>query len=126
MKASRMVVWFVMLSVSIGGCQDFGTSPTIATGIQGQVYSISTPGPTLINWVPPPLAQVSTVIVLDSDHRSILDLLTDNKGRFTCELKPGTYFLRVKESMIAAETGPYVVKTGEVVYVRAHVDSGMR
>jgi hypothetical protein len=126
MKASRIVIRFVMLTVSIGGCRDSGTSPTITTGMQGQVYSIATPGPTPINWVPPPLEQVSTVIVLDSDHRSILELLTDNKGRFSCELKPGTYFLRVKESMIAAETGPYVVTTAEVLSVRAHVDSGMR
>jgi hypothetical protein len=126
MKASRIVVWFVMLTVSIGGCQDSGTSPAKATGIQGQVYSIATPGPTPINWVPPPLEQVSTVIVLNSDHRSILELLTDTKGRFSCELRPGSYFLRVKESMMAVETGPYDVKTGEVLSVRAHVDSGMR
>jgi hypothetical protein len=66
------------------------------------------------------------VIVLNADHRSIFDLRTDNKGRFACELTPGTYFLRVKESMIAAETGPYVVKPGDVLSVRAHFDSGMR
>jgi hypothetical protein len=125
-KAPRIFGAFVILTLSIGGCQDSGSSPTISTGVQGQVYSIATPGPTPVNWVPPPFEQVSTVIVLDADHRSILELLTDNKGRFSCELRPGTYFLRVKESMIAAETGPYVVKSGEVLSVRAHFDSGMR
>jgi hypothetical protein len=110
----------------VGGCRDSGNAPLPMTGIQGQVYSIATPGPTPIGWIPPPLEQISTVLVLDSNHKQITEIITDDKGRFAVDLQPGTYYLRVKESLIPAETGPYVVTGGALVAVRAHYDNGMR
>lgn len=113
-----------VLLIGIVGCKDVGDTPI--TGIQGQVYSIATPGPIPVGWIPPPLEQVSTVLVLSSDREVIVQSLTDNKGRFTISLSPGTYLLRVKESRIPAETGPYVVRVGEMIPVRADYDNGMR
>jgi hypothetical protein len=113
-------------AAAMGGCHDSGSALPLMSGIQGQVYSIATPGPTPVGWVPPPLEKISTVLVLDANHKLLIEVLTDYKGRFSIELQPGTYYLRVKESMIPAETGPYVVSTGELVTVRANYDNGMR
>jgi hypothetical protein len=115
-----------IVAAAMGGCHDSGSAPPLMSGIQGQVYSIATPGPTPVGWVPPPLEKISTVLVLDANHKLLIEVLTDYKGRFSIELQPGTYYLRVKESMIPAETGPYVVSTGELVTVRANYDNGMR
>ncbi|MCX6144214.1 MAG: hypothetical protein NTZ35_13445 [Ignavibacteriales bacterium] len=117
---------FAIVAAATGGCSDSGNSPGLMTGIQGQVYSIAAPGPTPVGWVPPPLERISTVLVLDSNHRQITEVITDDEGRFALELQPGTYYLRVKESLIPTETGPYVVTTGALLTVRAHYDNGMR
>jgi hypothetical protein len=115
-----------MLVAAATGCNDSGSAPLLTTGIQGQVYSIATPGPTPEGWVAPPLETISTIVVLNSNHKLIVEAPTDNKGRFTIGLDPGTYYIRVKESMIPAETGPYVVTAGALVSARAHFDNGMR
>jgi hypothetical protein len=122
----RFILSLASIMIAVGGCHDSGDTPLLVTGIQGQVYSIATPGPTPVGWVPPPLEIISTVLVLDSSHKLLIEVLTDNKGKFSVELQPGTYYLRVKESMIPAETGPYVLSAGELLTVRAHYDSGMR
>jgi hypothetical protein len=126
MKMFRFILSLAMVSAAMSSCNDSGNAPVPSTGIQGQVYSIATPGPTPVGWVPPPLEKISTILVLDSNHKFIFEVLTDNQGRFTVELEPGTYYLRVKESLIPAETGPYVVRAGELLSVRAHFDNGMR
>jgi hypothetical protein len=115
-----------MVSVAVSACNDSGNTMFPTTGIQGQVFSIATPGPTPIGWVPPALEKISTVLVLNSNHKVIVESFTDDKGKFTIELEPGTYYLRVKESMIPAETGPYIVTAGALSSVRAHYDNGMR
>jgi len=69
---------------------------------------------------------VCTVIVLDTDRKLVKEFATDEKGRFKTSLQPGTYYLRVRKSRIPAETGPYEVRPGETVAVRAHYDNGMR
>lgn len=120
---------FVFLSISllvISSCRDSGISPNVESGIQGKVYSIATPGPTPIDWTPPPLEAVSTIVVLDVNKTAVTEILTDDKGRFRASLPPGTYYFRVKESRIPAETGPYVVRPGEILAVVAHYDNGMR
>jgi hypothetical protein len=116
---------FLTLAIIVG-CRDSGTSPIEDAGIQGQVYSISTPGPTPIGWTPPPLEIISTIVVLDTNKKLVKEFATDEKGRFKIFLPPGTYYLRVKESMIPAETGPYEVKRGEILLAEAHYDNGMR
>lgn len=94
--------------------------------LQGQVYNLSHPGPIPIGWVPPPLEIVSTIIVLDSNRRIIFESLSDKKGKFQLMLPSGTYYLRVKESPIPAETGPYFLNEGQTLLVEAHYDNGMR
>jgi hypothetical protein len=126
MKTPGIIFFFAVLSAVVISCSDSGNSPGPITGIQGQVYSIATPGPTPVGWIPPPLETMNTVLVLDSNHRQFTEVKTDDKGRFTIELQPGTYYLRVKDSMIPAETGPYVVTAGALTSVRAHYDNGMR
>jgi len=126
MRLYPLIMACLLLFAPWDGCKDSGSVLIDGTGIQGRVYSIATPGPTPIDWVPSPLEKISSVLVLDSNHKFIFEVFTDNKGRFTVELQPGTYYLRVKESMIPAETGPYVVRAGELLSVRAHHDNGMR
>jgi hypothetical protein len=108
------------------GCVDFGTTPHQEAGMQGQVLLISTPGPILIGWVPPPLEQVNTIQILDAQRRNVMEGRTSNKGKFMISLQPGVYYLRVKESPIPAETGPYEVTSGKILTVEAHYDNGMR
>jgi hypothetical protein len=115
---------FALLAVA--GCKDAGVSPAGDAWIQGQVYSIATPGPTPINWTPPPLESVSTIVVLDDSRKVVKEFRTDAKGKFQTSLPPGTYYLRVKESLLPAETGPYRVRPGERITVVAHFDNGMR
>ena len=123
-------LWFILLlamvSAATSGCNDFGNAPVPITGIQGQVYSIATPGPTPEGWIPPPLEMVSTILVLDRNKKLIVEVITDSKGRFISPLDPGTYYVRVKESWVPAETGPYTLRDGEMLSVRANYDNGMR
>ena len=126
MKTFRIILLLAMALAAVSSCNDSRNAPVPMTGIQGQVYSIATPGPTPEGWIPPPLEKISTILVLNSNHKTIIEVITDNKGRFTSPLDPGTYYLRVKESLIPAETGPYVVMAGEMLPVRANHDNGMR
>ncbi|MEK6756502.1 MAG: hypothetical protein AABZ02_10175 [Bacteroidota bacterium] len=124
---SRYLFLVILASLRVfNSCQDLGSSASEETGIQGQVYSITTPGPVPEGWTPPPLERVSTIVVLDVNRKHVKEFATDEKGRFKTYLQPGTYFLRVKESLIPAQTGPYVVMPGQILSVEAHYDSGMR
>jgi hypothetical protein len=126
LKLSFVVPALLLPLVVFSSCEDPGSSLDVETAIQGQVYSIGAPGPVPINWTPPPLEMVCTVIVLDTDRKLVKEFTSDEKGRFKTSLRPGTYYLRVKESRIPAETGPYEVRPGEIVSVQAHYDNGMR
>lgn len=126
LKLSFVILALVLPLVVLSSCEDSGSALDVETAIQGQVYSIGTPGPVPFNWTPPPLEMVCTIIALDTDRKLVKEFTTDEKGRFKISLQPGTYYLRVKESRIAAETGPYEVRPGEIVIVRAHYDNGMR
>jgi hypothetical protein len=126
MRIFKFVLVSALIAAAMSGCSDRGNVVTPMAEIQGQVYSVATPGPTPVGWVPPPLETISTVLVLTSNHIVIFEVLTDSKGRFSSSLDPGTYYLRVKEMMIPSETGPYTVKSGELLSVRANYDNGMR
>lgn len=125
MRSHFLLILLLLLTVW-SGCRDSGSAPTEKAGIVGQVYSIGTPGPVPIGWKPPPLEEVSAIIVLNSDQVTVTEFQTDEKGRFETELPPGTYFLRVKESLVPAETGPYTITPGQFLAVEAHFDNGMR
>ena len=126
MRLYPLILGCLLLFALWDGCRDFGTTPYQDTGILGQVFLISKPGPIPIGWVPPPLEQVNTIRVLDAQRRIVLEATTSDKGKFMISLQSGTYYLRVKESPIPAETGPYLVDIGRIISVEAHFDNGMR
>ena len=99
---------------------------TYPTLLQGQVLNLSHLGPIPIGWVPPPLEVVSTIIVLDENRKTIAHFPSDSKGKFLISLPEGIYYLRVKESPIPEETGPYILKKGQTTNAVAHFDNGMR
>jgi hypothetical protein len=126
MRLLFLIVACLLLVAPWDGCKDSGSDVIVDTGIQGQVYLISKPGPIPIGWVPPPLEHVNTIVVLDAQRRIVLEAATNDKGWFMIPLQPGMYYLRVKESPIPAETGPYFVDSGKILSAEAHFDSGMR
>ena len=126
MRLHHLILACLLLISPWDGCKDSGSVIVSDSGIQGQVYLISKPGPIPIGWVPPPLEQVNAIQVLDAQRRIVREESTSDKGKFMISLQPGTYYLRVKESPLAAETGPYFVASGTIVTVEAHYDNGMR
>lgn len=126
MRLHPLILACLVLFALWDGCKDSGSVLIDDTGIQGQVFLISKPGPIPIGWVPPPLEQVNTIQVLDAQRRIVREERTSDKGRFMIALQPRTYYLRVKESPIPAETGPYDVASGRILTGEAHYDNGMR
>jgi hypothetical protein len=126
MRFHSLILACFLLLATWDGCKDSGSVIVDDTGIQGQVFLISAPGPIPIGWTPPPLEQVSTIQVLDTQRRIVKEERTSDKGRFMISLQQGMYYLRVKESPIPAETGLYEVTSGRILTVEAHYDTGMR
>lgn len=126
MRLHPLILACLLLLAPWDGCEDSRSVLIDDTGMQGQVFLISKPGPIPIGWVPPPLEQVNTIQVLDTQRKIVREETTSDKGRFMISLQPGTYYLRVKESPIPSETGPYIVRSGEIRVVEAHYDNGMR
>ena len=126
MKTILKFFQVLLLPLMIIGCKDTGSLPAQLSGIEGQVYSLAYPGTVPIGWVPPPLEMTCTIIIMDSTTKDLRELPTDLRGKFWIPLDPGTYYLHVKESTISAESGPLVVKPGEVLDVKAYYDNGVR
>lgn len=122
----RGAIGFAVAVCLFPGCRDEGVSVPQDTGLAGQVLLISHAGPIPAGWVPPHLEQVSTILVLDGQRHVLFDKKTSDKGEFTILLSPGTYYLRVEESPLAAESGPFVVQSGFLVSAEAYFDNGMR
>lgn len=125
-----IIIVILFSSLQLTNCSDPSSLPTpplqYPNVFQGQVYNLSHPGPIPIGWTPPPLETVSTIVVLDTNKKSIFETSSDKKGKFLIMLPEGTYYLRVKESPIPVETGPYQLKEGETLEVKAYYDNGMR
>jgi hypothetical protein len=126
MRFHLLILACLLLVAPWDGCKDSGSVNVEDTGVQGQIFLISKPGPIPIGWVPPPLEQVNTIRVLDDQRRIVREAATNEKGMFMILLQPGTYYLRVKESPIQVETGPYELTSGRILTVQAHFDNGMR
>jgi hypothetical protein len=94
--------------------------------LQGQVYNLSHPGPIPEGWTPPPYEAECTVIVQNLENEIYIEKLTGSKGEFTIAVPPGKYYLRIKNSPISSVSGPYFVRVGEIVLVKAYFDNGMR
>ena len=102
-----------------------GVSVNLQSGIEGRVYSIGAPAVTR-DWSPPPLERISTIIVLNNRQTEIKEVATDAHGRFSISLPSGIYYLRVKESLLPATTGPFNVTEDHLVSVEAYYDNGIR
>ena len=102
-----------------------GISVNLQSGIEGRVYAIGAPAITK-DWTPPPLETVSTIIVLNNGQIVIKEVATDEHGRFSISLLSGIYYLRVKESLLPATTGPFNVTEDHLVSVEAYYDNGIR
>ncbi|MCX6134536.1 MAG: carboxypeptidase-like regulatory domain-containing protein [Ignavibacteriales bacterium] len=126
MKHHALILACIFVLAAWDGCKDSGSILDDDSGIEGQVFLISKPGPIPIGWIPPPLEQVNTIQVLDAQRKIVREAATSDKGKFIIPVQPGTYYLRVKESPITAETGPFVIAAGRYLIVEAHYDSGMR
>jgi hypothetical protein len=124
----RQIAGYMVLALLslLPGCRDFGPESEPPAILRGQVYLISKPGPIPIGWIPPPLEQVNTIIVLSTEKDKVREVTTDSRGSFSFSIAPGTYYLRVKESPIPAETGPFLCTSGASTLAEAHFDNGMR
>lgn len=128
MICTRQVAGCIVLALLalLMGCRDSGAETAPEAILRGQVLLISKPGPIPIGWIPPPLEQVSTVVILDAKRVHVREVMTDKRGSFSVSISPGTYYLRVKESPIPAETGPFLCTAGMSTFAEAHFDNGMR
>jgi len=126
MKTFALILISLLLILMWNGCKDLGLSVVEETGITGQVYLISSPGPVPVNWSPPPFEQVSTIVVMNVQKNIVEQKQTSKTGEFMISLPAGTYYLRVKESPLPAETGPFEISSGRILTVQAHYDNGMR
>ena len=125
----KYIISFLQLSllviISLNCHNSEATSSNIQSGIEGRIYSIGAPAEQ-VDWSPPPLERVSTIIILDNRQTVVKEISTDNQGRFSIILPPGVYSVRVKESPFPATTGPYTVSEGHIAAVEAHYDNGVR
>jgi hypothetical protein len=118
----------IILILIFTSCYDANPlpSPSNFGSLTGQVYNLSHPGPIPIGWIPPPYEKQCTIIVLDKNRNPILVSLTDDKGKFSISIFDGSFYLRVKESPLPTESGPYDVKEGQITKAEAFYDVGMR
>jgi len=121
-------IMFICLACLITGCEtgtdyDVYYNPSV---IQGQVLNYSHPGPIPEGWTPPPMIEKCTVVVLNEQKNIIAESPAHRLGMFKIELSPGRYYLRVKESLALAETGPYDLTAGQTLTAEVHYDNGMR
>jgi hypothetical protein len=124
----RFKVFLALLTVLalFAACRDLTAPTTLDSGIEGQVYDISHPGPIPIGWVAPAMENTVTIIVFDSDKNELMEVQTNADGSFFVALAPGTYFLGVKESPVPTESGPFSLLPHQHLQVKAYYDNGMR
>ena len=115
-----------MCCALLWGCADTGTEFFPQSTLVGQVYSIGWPGPVPEGWTAPPLEQVVAVEVRDLELAVVAVAKTDAKGHFVIPIAAGHYTLRVKESPVPVQTGPFDVRSGECATAVAYYDNGMR
>ena len=118
-----LLLWF--FSIFLFSCQQ-ATPPKAETGIEGRIYEIGIPVAPK-DWTPPPLKEMQTIVVSDSNRVASQEFTTDSLGTFRVALQAGTYFLMVKDTIWPqSQNGPFVVEAGHVSSVKVYHDNGVR
>lgn len=125
-RTCRLIFLGVSLLLLLTKCTEIIDDDFHLARIKGQVYSINTPGSIPDGWTPPPLEIVSTIVVMNDERRTLTEMKTNSKGYFSFEIPAGTYYLKVKESRIPNEAGPFKVQQDETIIVQVFYDNGMR
>lgn len=125
MKQLSLLLLLCFFGILVFGCQQ-ATPPKTETGIEGQIYEIG--GPAFDEGgTPPPLQEVRTIVVSDSNRVTLQEFTTDSLGAFRIALQAGTYFLLVKDTtFLQGQNGPFVIQAGHVSSVNLYHDNGIR
>jgi len=125
MKRISLLLSICFCAILLLCCQQT-ISPKIESGIVGQIYEVGSPA-VPVDWTPPPLKGVRTIVVSDSNHVDLQTLESDSLGEFKIRLPAGTYFLLVKDPVRPqGQNGPFVVAAGQIASVKVYHDNGMR
>jgi hypothetical protein len=98
------------------------------SGMEGQVFIGPMCPVVQIGQECPDQPYQAVLTVLDADGREIVQIQTDEAGRFKVPLEPGEYILQPESPNVlpfAAEQ-PFSVKAGMFTQLRIHYDSGIR
>jgi hypothetical protein len=123
---SRLLLIGLFILLLIASCMETIIDDYNLGTMKGQVYSINTPGPIHEGWTPPPLEEVSTIVIMNEEKKVTAEIKTNVKGSFTFQIPAGLYFLKVKESRIPNESGPFTLHKDETLTVEVFYDNGMR
>jgi hypothetical protein len=120
-----VLVFLSVVTSSYAYQKSTAPTKTITTGITGQVYAVGAPA-VRIDWTPPPLERVSTIVITDTSDNVVKEIKTDVKGKFKTPLNPGVYYILVKESMVQKKDGPFTVRKKRMTKARVSFDNGVR
>lgn len=98
------------------------------TGIEGQVFIGPTCPVVQIGQECPDQPYQAVLTVLSPEGREIVQVKTDEQGRFKIPLAPGEYILRPESPNVLpfANEQPFVVESGVFTQVIVTYDSGIR
>ncbi len=126
----RRILAATVVILVLAGCGSAVSAPP-DTGITGQVL-LGPTCPVMIQGQPCPEQPVqATVTVYDQSGNKVTEFRSDDQGRFTVNLAPGTYTLRPQRGdgqgigNMGKEQAVTVVK-GQFITVQLTIDSGIR
>lgn len=119
-------ILIVLLTFSLAACAAPPTSTD--SGVEGQVF-VGPMCPVVQEGQEcPDQPYQATLTVLSSNGREIVEVQTDEQGRFKIPLAPGEYILHPEspEALPFASEQNFVVEAGKFTQVTIHYDSGIR
>lgn len=119
-------LWIVPLILALAACSP-QPIPT-DSGIEGQVFIGPMCPVVQIGQECPDQPYQAILTVLSPDGREIVQVQTDEQGRFKIPLEPGEYILRPESPDVLpfASEQPFVVESGRFTQTIVHYDSGIR
>ncbi len=125
MKHFSFPLAFLLTVVTLSACRQ-PTGPDASSGIRGQVYEIGSPAVSG-DWTPPPLKGIRSITISNGDTSGMQTVLTNADGAFVIPLRPGLYYLQVKDSLLPqGVNGPFTVVRGRFTWANVDHDNGMR